>query len=150
MERTRRCGKLTIRVVHRLHSFDNIFVLGRDGAIVERGSFKSLKSYQDYISSILSVSEAVESQEEKILDVLISPEKVASTEEPKDSHHQTGDWIVYKYSLKSTRWPNAAFALSMSIANGICVVYSSKYSCGLFLRHSLITYSNMASAMGLE
>jgi len=147
MECPCRCGRLTIRTVHRLHFFDHIIVLDKDGAIVEQGSFESLKSHQGCLSSILS---AVVSQEEKIHVASTSPEKVASTEQPKDSHRQTGDWIVYKYFLKSTGWFSAAFALSMSIANGFCVVYSSKYPCGVFLKHSLTWDSNMASEMGPE
>jgi hypothetical protein len=136
-----------VRSVYRLRSFDHIIVLDKDGAIVEQGSFESLRSHQDYLSSILSV---VEPQEEKILVPSTSPAEVASTEQSKDSHRQTGDWIVYKYFLKSTGWFNAAFALSISIANGLCIVYSSTYSGGVFLGNILIVYSNMASAMGSE
>jgi len=39
---------------------------------------------------------------------------------------QTGDLTVYKYYCQATGWHNAAFGLSMAVANAFCVVFPSE------------------------
>lgn len=126
--------------MRRLHSFDHIIALNQSGAIVEQGPFESFKSHQEHTNSFLSLQTTTESQEEVPQGVLTSIEQasVAERKESKDHDRQTGDWTVYKYYLKSTGWLNAIFALTMSMVNAFCVVYSSKFGARNLLKNLLI------------
>ncbi|KAH7388905.1 ABC transporter [Cadophora sp. MPI-SDFR-AT-0126] len=89
--------------VHRLSEADHIVVLGKNGEILEQGSYSSLAISEDYVQSL------AKSQDDKTIDrnaelntqlreKLTMPLPQVG---PTDSSRQTGDWKVYVYYSKS-------------------------------------------------
>ncbi|PVH72311.1 P-loop containing nucleoside triphosphate hydrolase protein [Cadophora sp. DSE1049] len=89
--------------VHRLSEADHIVVLGKNGQILEQGSYNGLAISQDYVQSL------AKSQESKETDKIAEPHSQAREQPTRplpqvgttDSSRQTGDWKIYVYYSKS-------------------------------------------------
>lgn len=114
-----------MEIVHRLSEADHIVVLGKNGAILEQGSYTSLTISGEYVQSLakdpefrdvnrtaLSNSQARDRPVEPLPRVVIT-----------DSSRQNGDWRIYVYYSKSLGFLGlAALAFFVALESAFLVV----------------------------
>lgn len=90
-------------LVHRLSEADHIVVLGKNGQILEQGSYSSLSISEDYVQSLAKSQDGTE--HERNTEPNIQARDQPSIPIPQvgaaDSSRQTGDWKIYVYYSKS-------------------------------------------------
>lgn len=107
-----------MNLVHRLSEADHIVVLGKNGQILEQGSYSSLSISEDYVQSLAKTEDGTgikknsESQTQAREQPMVPPPQVGTT----DSSRQTGDWKIYVYYSKSLGLLGlAAFSLLVAV-----------------------------------
>lgn len=94
---------LATHAVQHLYAADNIIALGRDGTIVEQGSFQQLMTKQGYVAT-LAIELREQSDTEDTLKTTEGPNRettgAAVEEELLMSDRRLGDFATYKYYTK--------------------------------------------------
>jgi hypothetical protein len=95
---------------------DHIIVLGKDGAVIQEGSFASLNEIDGYVKALaLKAKSTTESDDPEVASrpsILADPSAV---EEDADLTRQSGDITLYKFYFKSVAAFMVLFWLFLAI-----------------------------------
>lgn len=114
--------------VRHLPFADHIIVLGKDGKVVEQGSFETLDSNGKYVSS-LGVMAAT--RDVDIEDIREDPSNASSSQRPPtglydvDPARQAGDWSIYLHYLRNITTGSFATFLVLCIVSGTANNFST-------------------------
>ncbi|KAJ6438338.1 ABC multidrug transporter [Purpureocillium lavendulum] len=103
---------LATHAVHHLPSSDLVIALGRDGSIVQQGTFHDLRSREGYVRDLdisLPRSDTDKGVAEEPEDG-DSDEKPAVVDEPEEAESRATDRSTFKYYLASVTWIHVAAA----------------------------------------
>lgn len=134
-------------IVHRLSEADHIVVLGKNGQILEQGSYNSLAISGDYVQSLARGPESRQTDKATGSHIQAQVHPVAPMPQVAvtDSSRQNGDWKIYVYYSKSLGLLGlAAFALLVAVECALFVVQCK------FLRtgHSHMKHADDQRLMG--
>ncbi|KAH7310266.1 ABC transporter [Rhexocercosporidium sp. MPI-PUGE-AT-0058] len=111
--------------VHRLSEADHIIVLGKNGQILEQGSYNSLAISGDYVQSLAKAPESKQADKDarSHAQAQVHPEVAIPQVTVSDSSRQNGDWKIYVFYSKSLGFLGlSAFALVVGIESALFVV----------------------------
>lgn len=124
--------------MHRISEANHLIVLGKDGNVLEQGTFKTLSKAGNYIQSLEQTRNNGQSPERENVDDHIDTERGLISEPIQtltvstDETRQTGDWRIYTYYTKSLGWLNL-FTFSLLItANATFGAFQCKYHLAYF------------------
>ncbi|CAD0106232.1 unnamed protein product, partial [Aureobasidium uvarum] len=96
---------LATHAVHHLHAADHIIALGKDGSLVEQGSFQQLMAKQGYVET-LAIELRDQSNHEDEAETTDETDRAATSASAQDKivalDRRLGDFSVYKYYGKRT------------------------------------------------
>lgn len=98
-----RLGFRLTQLVHRLSEADHIIILGKNGQILEQGTYDNLSISGDYVQSLARTPEKKQGADQSD-DKGRTPNQFTGTSNQPvqvDSSRQTGDWKVYVYYTRS-------------------------------------------------
>lgn len=119
------CNISDMKLVHRLSEADHIVVLGRNGKILEQGSYNSLAISGDYVQSLAKGTE--NKQSDKATGLYAQARDAPKMPLPQaaitDSSRQNGDWNIYVYYSKSLGFLGlAAFGILVALESALFIV----------------------------
>ena len=109
--------------VNQLPKADHIIVLGKEGQILEQGTFSNLSTSGSYVQS-LEINQKKEQltggsdSQSGLGEQSVSP-PTQTTRADSEENRQTGDWTIYKYYTASLGW------LSLIVFANFIAAYST-------------------------
>ena len=118
----------------RLPYADHIMVLGKNGHVLEQGTFDDLNAQGGYVSSLnLRMEKTLEAKTPKMIGTQSTSSKSTITATPStsvlktedDMNRQTGDIAIYLYYVRSVGWPATIIFIAAIVIYVFCYSFPS-------------------------